>query len=289
MLYALTPPSGGMHASSRRLTRRTHRAAAAPSGRGGPPRGRGRVDLGDLLAEPYADPADAERRLALVERRLHEADDRRAVFLAVYGTVTSRVRRDLTRDRFDDPAWVGTYLTAFANRYRTALAAYERGERRRVPGAWRLAFDAALAGDTLVAQDALLGINAHVVHDLALALVDAGVHPRDGRRRDHDAVNAVLAELVDVEQDLLAERYAPGLADLDAAGGRIAERVAFPTLAEGRDWAWHCAVALADGGPLARRTVRWLLERVSAGAARLVLAPSRHEAARERLAALERA
>ncbi|WP_284014599.1 DUF5995 family protein [Halobaculum litoreum] len=179
-------------------------------------------------------------------------------------------------------------MTAFANRYRTALAAYERGERDRVPRAWRLAFDAALAGDTLVTQDALLGINAHVVHDLALALVDVGVDPKPARRADHDAVNAVLAELVDVEQALLARRYAPGIAEMDAAGGRLDERAAYLTLAEGRDWAWHCAVALADGGPLARRTVRWLLERVSAGAGRLVLAPSRHAVARDRLGALER-
>ncbi|MFC7070553.1 DUF5995 family protein [Halobaculum lipolyticum] len=278
-----------MHAASPPITRRTLRAAAASYGRGGPPRGRGRVALADLLADPYVDPADAHRRLALVERRLYEADDRRAVFLTVYGAVTARVRRDLSGDRFDDPAWVGTYLTAFANRYRTALAAYERNERDRVPRAWLLAFDAALAGDTLVTQDALLGINAHVVHDLALALVDAGVEPKPARRADHDAVNAVLAELVDVEQALLARRYAPGLADLDAAGGRVDEQVAFLTLAEGRDWAWHCAVALSDGGPLGRRVVRWLLERVSAGAGRLVLAPSRHDAARDRLADLERA
>ncbi|WP_277554004.1 DUF5995 family protein [Halobaculum limi] len=279
-----------MHAASRPLTSRTLRAAAASYRRGTPvPRGpTGRVDLTDLLADPYADPADAERRLALTERRLFDAGDRRAVFLTVYGTVTSRVRRGLASDRFADPEWVGAYLTAFANRYRTALSAYECGERDRVPRAWRLAFDAALAGDTLVTQDALLGINAHVVHDLALALVDVGVHPKPARRADHDAVNAILAELVDVEQDLLAARYAPGLADLDEAGGRIDEAAAFLTLAEGRDWAWHCAVALADGGPLARRTVRWLLDRVSAGAGRLVLAPSRYGGARDRLLALER-
>ncbi|MFC7097707.1 DUF5995 family protein [Halobaculum marinum] len=278
-----------MHTATRPLTPRTLRAVAASYRGATPSPSTGRVDLSDLFADPYEDPLDAEHRLALAERRLYEADDRRAVFLTVYGAVTARVRRDLRGDRFADPEWVGRYLTAFANRYRLALAAYERGERERVPRAWQLAFDAALAGETLVAQDALLGINAHVVHDLALALADAGIDPRPARRRDHDAVNAVLAELVDVEQDLLATRYAPGLADLDAAGGRLDEQAAFLTLAEGRDWAWHCAVALADGGPLARRTVRWLLDRVADGAGRLVLAPSRAAGVRERLAALERA
>ncbi|WP_255197405.1 DUF5995 family protein [Halorarius litoreus] len=275
-----------MHASLGPVTPRTLRAAAAAFGEDAPP-GTGRVDLLDLLADPYTDPADAQRRLALLERRLARAGDRRAVFLTVYGAVTAQVRHELAGERFRDPPWVADYLTAFANRYRTALLAYEEGARDRVPGAWRMAFDASLAGETLVTQDALLGINAHVVHDLALALVEVGIDPRLARRADHDAVNAILASLVDVEQALLADRYAPGLADLDAAGGRLDERVAFLTLAEGRDWAWRCAVTLTDGGPLAERVVRWLLETVARGAGRLVCQPT--GAARDRLAELERA
>jgi hypothetical protein len=265
------------------LTPRSVRAAAAGFGSDPVSSGEGSVAVLDLLDPAYADPADAHRRLALLERRLYRAGDRRAVFLTVYGAVTAQVRRELAAEAFHDPAWVADYLTAFANRYRTALLAYERGRRDRVPAAWLLAFDAALAGETLVTQDALLGINAHVVHDLALALDDVGIAPRSARRADHDAVNAVLASLVDVEQALLASHYAPGLADLDAAGGRLDERLAFLTLAEGRDWAWRCAVALADGGRVVDRAVRWLLETVALGAGRLVLQPPR-----DQLAALER-
>ncbi|MFC7176283.1 DUF5995 family protein [Halosegnis marinus] len=270
------------------LNREALRAVAAALGRDPFPPGEGAVGVADLLSDPYADPADAHRRLALAERRFVRAGDRRAVFLTVYGAVTARVRRDLAGDRFADPEWVAGYLVAFANRYRRALLAYERDDRERVPRAWLLAFDGALAGETLVAQDALLGINAHVVHDLALALDDAGIDPRAERRRDHDAVNAVLRALVDTEQDLLADRYAPGLGTLDAAAGRFDERAAFRTLAEGRDWAWRCAVALADGGPLARRGVRWLLDAVSLGAGRLLVRPTRDERVRERLRAAER-
>jgi hypothetical protein len=266
------------------LTLRSARAAAAAFGSDPVPAGDGTVDLLDLLEPAYADPADAHRRLALLERRLVRSGDRRAVFLTVYGAVTAQVRRELAAERFRDPAWVADYLTAFANRYRTALLAYERSRRDRVPGAWLLAFDAALAGETLVTQDAVLGINAHVTHDLALALTDVGIDPRPARRADHDAVNAVLASLVDVEQELLASRYAPGLADLDAAGGRLDERVAFLTLAEARDWAWQCAVALVDNGPTVDRAVRWLLETVARGAGRLILQPPS-----DQFAALERA
>ena len=273
-----------MHLAIGPLTLRSARAAAAAFGSDPVPAGDGTVDLLDLLEPAYTDPADAHRRLALLERRLVRAGDRRAVFLTVYGAVTAQVRRELAAERFRDPAWVADYLTAFANRYRTALLAYERARRDRVPGAWLLAFDAALAGETLVTQDAVLGINAHVTHDLALALTDAGIDPRPARRADHDAVNAVLASLVDVEQALLASRYAPGLADLDAAGGRLDERLAFLTLAEARDWAWQCAVALVDNGPTVDRAIRWLLETVARGAGRLILQPPR-----DQFAALERA
>lgn len=276
-----------MHAALGPVTPRTLRALVATVGSDVDPAGRGTVEVTDLLTAPYTDPADAHQGLALLERRLFEAGDRRAVFLTVYGAVTARVRRDVSSGRFRDPAWVADYLTAFANRYRTALLAHERGRRDGVPGAWRIAFDAALAGETLVTQDALLGINAHVVHDLALALDDVGIDPRPARRADHDAVNAVLAALVDTEQELLATRYAPGLADLDAAGGRLDERLAFLTLAEGRDWAWRCAVLLADGGPVGRSLVRRLLEWVALGAARLVRAPTHSEAALEHLRELE--
>jgi hypothetical protein len=276
-----------MHAAVGPVTPRTLRALAAAVGSDVDSAGRGTVEITDLLTAPYADPADAHQGLALLERRLFETGDRRAVFLTVYGAVTARVRRDVSSGRFRDPVWVADYLTAFANRYRTALLAYEQGRRNRVPGAWRIAFDAALASETLVTQDALLGINAHVVHDLALALDDVGIDPRPARRADHDAVNAVLAALVDTEQELLATRYAPGLADLDAAGGRLDERLAFLTLAEGRDWAWRCAVLLADSGPVGRSLVRRLLEWVALGGARLVRAPTHSQAALKQLRELE--
>ncbi|MFC7136199.1 hypothetical protein [Halobaculum litoreum] len=93
-----------MHAASRPLTRRTLQAAAASFGRDAPRAGSGRVDLADLLADPYADPHDAEYRLARAERRLFAAGDRRAVFLTVYGAVTSRVRRELTGSASPTPS-----------------------------------------------------------------------------------------------------------------------------------------------------------------------------------------
>jgi Tfp pilus assembly PilM family ATPase len=84
-----------------------------------------------------------------------------------------------------------------------------RGRRR--PRAWRLCFDAAISGRSLVLQDMLLGVNAHVNNDLPLALDRVSIDPdRDARRRDHEAVNAVLASVTERATERLAALYAAG-------------------------------------------------------------------------------
>ncbi|MFC6990096.1 DUF5995 family protein [Haloplanus sp. GCM10025708] len=234
------------------------------------------VDVDDLIAEPYASVADARDRLAALEARFRNHDDRRAVFLTVYVAVTERVQERIEAGEFRDPAWVADYLVTFADYYRRALLAYERGNAEAVPDPWVLAFDTARRGRALVVQDALLGINAHVVHDLALAVHDVGVDPnRPAKHADHVAVNDVLRRLIDAEQRLLADHYAPGLTELDASAGRIDEALASLSLEEGREFAWHGAVARTDlRTSVADRAVRWLLEAVATGNGRAILAPN---------------
>ncbi|MFB6123572.1 MAG: DUF5995 family protein [Haloferacaceae archaeon] len=232
------------------------------------------VDVADLITDPYTSVADVRDRLDALETRFREHDDRRAVFLTVYVAVTERVQDRIRADEFRNPEWVADYLVTFADYYRRALLAYERENFDAVPKPWLLAFDTALEGRALVVQDALLGINAHVVHDLALAVHDVGIDPnRAGKHADHVAVNDVLRELVDVEQRLLADHYAPGLAELDAAAGRIDEALASLSLEEGREFAWHGAVALTDlRTSIADRIVRWLLDAVATGNGRTIVA-----------------
>jgi hypothetical protein len=142
-----------------------------------------------LTAEPFASVGDAHRRLAALERTFRARGDRRGAFLAIYERVTGEVGRSIAAGEFADPDWVADYLVAFAERYRRAL----------------VAFEAAATGDCLVSQAALLGINAHVNYDLALALDAAGIDAdreardadREARDADHCAVNDVLKRLVD--------------------------------------------------------------------------------------------
>ena len=244
----------------------------------------------DLVADPFESVDDAHGRLAALERLFHADDDRRGPFLAIYSRVTREVGRELETDSFVDPAWVESYLVAFADLYRQALFRFETGDTEALADPWQVAFESARQGDNLVAQDAVLGINAHVNYDLALALATVGVSPsRDEKYADHCAVNAVLRRLVDEVQDRLADRYAPGLSDVDESLGRLDEALSFLALAEGRDAAWWAAVALSDSRFGVRRTAaRWFLRASSTGTAYLLLSPTVSRRLRDTLRAVER-
>ena len=247
------------------------------------------ADILSLIADPFTSVADAHERLTTLEATFRERGDRRGAFLCVYARVTEAVGSAIDDGEFADPKWVTDYLVTFADLYREALLAYETGDLVALPDPWQVAFETAARGDALVVQDVVLGINAHVNYDLALALHRVGVGPdRRARYADHCAVNAVLRSLVDEVQDRIAEYYAPGVAALDESLGRFDEGVSMFSLAEGRDSAWRSAVALSSRFRLRRRVARWVLRTSSTGTAYLLLAPTVSRSVADALAGVER-
>lgn len=239
-----------------------------------------------LVEEPYAGAAETHRRLRELLAAFEADDDRRAIFLSIYARMTGAVARRVDRGEFDDPEWVGEYLVAFANLYREAVYDYETGALSSLADPWQLAFETAASGDALVIQDALLGVNAHINYDLALAVDAAGVRrDRAAKYRDHAAVTDVIAEVVDEAQASLAARDAEGLATLDESLGRLDERLAVLTIDQCRDSAWRTARALNSRFPLRRRFARWVNDVTATGAAYLILSTTTsdrvHEALRE--------
>jgi hypothetical protein len=248
------------------------------------------ADLVAVTANQFESVDDASERLRRLEDRLVAREDRRSVFLTIYTRMTGRIRDRIDRGGFGETEWMRTYTTTFANYYRRAFLAFERGNLGAVPDPWRIAFGTALAGDALVMQDAFLGINAHINYDLALTLRDVGIEPnRPARRADHRAVNEVLARLVDAQQRALAELYAPGIADLDATLGRVDERLSLFGLTEGREQAWRIATVLTDvDWPFVRSLTRWVLRATATGGAAFVRGPALDATTLERLQRLER-
>jgi Family of unknown function (DUF5995) len=167
---------------------------------------------------PEPDQGAAEPRpiagvIATMRAMLDQLDQRpgpthRRVFLATYLRTTQAVAAAVSRGLFDDAAWVERWDAAFAQLYLTALD-HDLYGRGRVPRPWRLAFHAAADLPDLV--HVLLGINAHVNYDLPQSLLatisdadfgDSGL--MDGRRRDHERIDAVLSARVSAEDQELA-------------------------------------------------------------------------------------
>jgi hypothetical protein len=77
-----------------------------------------------------------------------------------------------------------------------------------------------------VTEDLLLGINAHMNHDLSFALTNVSIDPnRYERHREHTGVNDALREATHLIEERFAKLYAPGLKLLDRVAGPLDEDI----------------------------------------------------------------
>lgn len=234
------------------------------------------TDLSSLLAHEYRSSWHAYDQLSCLETHFRSAHDRRAVFLSVYALTTRRIAEAVDAGFFEDNSWVAEYQTRFANYYRQALLDYENGHRDRVPRAWLAAFDSASSGQTLILQDALLGMNAHINFDLAYAVRDVQLGPDRARRyRDHTRINDVLLRIMDEVQAALGELYGPGMAELDHAFGHVDEEIFGGGIVMARQLAWQHAEWLAAGHWWwQRQWMDWWMDETSGGMAGMLLGVS---------------
>lgn len=149
--------------------------------------------------------------LAGMQERLDGLPDRlghQRYFLATYRRMTAAVGEAVQAGRFQDPAWVERWDVSFVSFYLRALDREMAGQEG-VPAPWRRAF--ASPPELPPVRHVLLGINAHINLDLPQALL-ALISDNDFddpalmaiRRRDHQAVDTVLASRVASESDQLA-------------------------------------------------------------------------------------
>lgn len=240
-------------------------------------------DTAPLSASPtLTSTADVRSWLTALEQQLLSARDRRGVFVTAYLTITKAVEAQCDAGGFHDPIWVRQYLIAFGALYRDALhhdvlarRSRDSTDITRVPKAWRVAFDAAEARHGWVIQHLMLGVNAHINHDLALALLMAGIDEnRASRYADHTAVNQVLERATLALKTEVALKWAPVLERLNHAAGTLDDDVTEFSIAKARDHAWAMAVAIdATRGTPGEALMRATLNEQAAVIARLILAP----------------
>lgn len=208
-----------------------------------------------------------ERMQGLINRWVRKSD-RRAIFLNCYQLMTQNILKELEDGEFKDPRWVEQLLHRFAEYYFDALDAYELNSPN-TPAVWRQAHEAAIRQNTLVLQNLLVGINAHINYDLVLALVDV-LEPewaslpeayRQQRYADHCHVNDVIGWTIDDVQDNVVERLAPVMDYFDIILGPIDEWMASTLLTHWRDEVWDNAINYIETPePRARERLRQHLE-----------------------------
>lgn len=124
-----------------------------------------------------------------------------SVFNRIYLTVTERIGATIAgrgagpvAPGFTDAEVMAELDVRFANLWLAAYDAATAGSA--VPDAWRPLFEARYGGRWPI-QYALSGMNSHIEHDLAVAVVGTcealGLEP-DDLHADYEAVNRVLAE-----------------------------------------------------------------------------------------------
>lgn len=173
--------------------------------------------------------------------------DYRAVFARSYRIITIGMQRAIAAGEFEDPDWMVRLDVLFAEEYFDAVDAYEQGAGH-VPGCWQLAFDLAREKRGTVLQDLTLGMIAHIVRDLPVALFKAGVGPADRRRRrrDHEVANDILGRSIGEVQTEVSSHYSFVLGFLDRLTGNFDEILTDTGIRAARDRAWQAAVALTD-------------------------------------------
>ncbi|MEV7419759.1 DUF5995 family protein [Streptomyces sp. NPDC089919] len=128
-----------------------------------------------------------------------------AVFNRVYLAVTEELRDRIGRGRFPEARTATTLAAVFAGRYLAAVEAAYEGHR--VPACWRPLFQYRRHPGVRPLQYALAGINAHIGHDLPLAVVascrELSLEPA-ALEADFDRVGDTLVALEErIREDLM--------------------------------------------------------------------------------------
>ncbi|MFJ8478211.1 DUF5995 family protein [Kitasatospora sp. NPDC094011] len=192
-----------------------------------------------------------------------------AVFNRLYLTVTEAVRDRLADGYstdgshstdgdhstdggyFADPPAMAELDAVFAGRYLLAVAADAAGQQP--PACWRPLFALRAHPGVHPLQFALAGMNAHIQHDLPLAVVDLclrrGCGPAEVEQ-DYHRINGVLAEV----ESVVREQLLPG-PELPEYAGPLTHLLGTWSVETAREGAWSAVQALWElrGLPAAAR------------------------------------
>jgi hypothetical protein len=197
-----------------------------------------------------------------------------ACFNRMYLEVTQDVQVRLSQGFFSDPTFMETLDVVFANLYFAAIDAMS-GPPAGMPAAWVPLTAARDKSGIESIQFALAGMNAHINHDLPLAVVTTcrqlGTFPTEG---SHHADYQKVDGLLDAAEQSVRESFEPAdVRGVDRHVGAVLNLVADWDITSARDVAWDTALALWEvrSNRLATDLITSALARTVAVASRFLL------------------
>ena len=194
-------------------------------------------------------------------------------FNRLYMMVTQQVDEQPPAGGWRDPVWLTRLDVVFASLYFRAIAGF-LSDSASTPSAW----DALLEGRYRTGIDriqfAMAGMNAHINHDLALALLETdallNVVPdlNSPQHADYEAVNGLLKAVMPVALQVLATGI---LGELAQDTGKIGRILAFWDICRARELAWAFADHLRGLDGVARAVALESQDQITGALGRAIL------------------
>jgi hypothetical protein len=187
--------------------------------------------------------ADVLERLRAIDRALPPSDGVKW-FNKLYLEVTQQVAASVPGQPQAAPGFLDALDVVFARRYFAAFDA--AGNGATLPAeypfhAWAPLFEARFAAGIAPVQFALAGMNAHINHDLAIAVCDTcaarGTEP-SGDSPEHKAYESVNGLIAKVEKEMKTWMMTGLLKELDLVFRPVDDIVAVWNVEVARDAAW---------------------------------------------------
>lgn len=198
--------------------------------------------LRDLLSGTAPETiADVIARMQAIDALL-PSNDGLKWFNRLYLMVTQQVDLNPPGGAWQSPAWLTGLDVVFAGLYFSAVGGFLAGQS--VPSAWSALFEVRYSIGIDRIQFALAGMNAHINHDLALALLttdtDLNIVPAldSPEHADYESVNNLLNTLMPATLTMLATDT---LGVLAQDTGKVGRLLAFWNICRARDLAWDFA------------------------------------------------
>jgi hypothetical protein len=170
-------------------------------------------------------------------------DDGLKWFNKLYLMVTQQIDGQPPTTAWSDAAWLSLLDVVFAGFYFAAIASF-LSDSPDTPSSWDALFEGRSSPNIDRIQFALAGMNAHINHDLALALLktngEMGLQPalQSPEHDDYQRVNGILTQVLPNALNFLATGIL-GQAAQDT--GKIGQLLAMWDVAVARDGAWDFA------------------------------------------------